>query len=430
MGRPAFTRFLVPRAGTAGRGVRWAGESATWDALLDRGRRRAALVRPQRAYQVDPAAGLESLVSLLAVATVPDTVLLWASGVPGRRDLAPGLAEVDPPVPGPLDRPLWGVATSGSTGSAKLALGHADAWESIALHYERALYADCSPGGMPPVLATCLPLQFSASFFMTVLPSLLLRRDLVVFPPHDWSAVHDAATSREVAVLGVPALAAAACLAMTRPVDARRVALFLGGGHLGAERVRLIRERFEGASVRNVYGTAETGAVAVDPAPGHNQHVGHPVVGKAVWLEGTDERGIGTVAVAGPDCCLAIWRPGQDARCNEGYVAATDHGRFDDQGRLCLEGRVDGGEKLHGMLVYPRAIERHLLTLPGVADARVLVRRTETGLEHLTARVVGRVGADEVRAHCASLAEAERPSRVECVPESTALAAYSANGKL
>ena len=325
---------------------------------------------------------------------------------------------------------LWGVATSGSTGNTKLALGHADGWEFIALHYERALYADCFPDGMPPVLATCLPLKFSAAFLMTVLPSLFLRRDLVIFPSHDWSAVHAESAHRDVAVLGVPALVAAACLGMSRPVDAHRVALFLGGGHLGAERVRLVRERFEGASVRNLYGSAETGAVAVDPDPGHHQHVGHPVVGKAVWLEAVDERGIGAVAVAGPDCCLAIWRSGEQARFNDGYVASTDYGRFDTEGRLCLEGRVDGGEKLRGVLVYPRAVERHLLSLSGVADARVLVRRTETGLEHLMARVVGRAGAEEVRAHCASLAEEQRPSRIECVPEAEALAVYSANGKL
>lgn len=431
MGRPAFTRFLVPRVGAAERGVRWAGDRASWDELLDRGRERAAAVQPQRAYRVDPAAGLESLVSLLAVATVPDTVLLWTSGTPAAgRDIAPGLAEVELPVAGPLNRPLWGVATSGSTGNTKLALGHADHWESIALHYERSLYAGCFPDGMPPVLATCLPLKFSASFFMAVLPSLFLRRDLVIFPSHDWSAVHAESEHRDIAVLGVPALVAAACLGMSRPVDARRVAMFLGGGHLSAQRVRLIRERFEGTSVRNLYGTAETGAVSVDPDPGHNQHVGHPVVGKAVWLEGADERGIGAVAVAGPDCCLAVWRTAEGTRFNDGYVASTDYGRFDAEGRLCLEGRVDGGEKLQGVLVYPRAVERHLLTLPGVADARVLVRRTETGLEHLVARVVGRTGEDEVRAHCASLPEAERPSRIECVPEAEALALYSANGKL
>jgi acyl-CoA synthetase (AMP-forming)/AMP-acid ligase II len=111
-------------------------------------------------------------------------------------------------------------------------------------------------------------------------------------------------------------------------------------------------------------------------------------------------------------------------------VSSTDYGRFDQDGHLCLEGRVDGGEKLMGVLVYPRAVERHLLALDGVSDVRVLVRRTPSGLEHLVARVVGRVDEAAVREHCASLPEIERPSRVECVAERDAAAAYSANGKL
>ncbi|MGX7828474.1 AMP-binding protein [Actinokineospora sp. 24-640] len=403
--------------------MRWGTDFASWDALLRSGRERASAVEPGRAYAVDPAGGLEAIVSLLAVATVPDTVLVWASalGLPGRQ-LAPSLSEVESPVPGPVERPLWAVATSGSSGTPKLALGHADSWELVALHYERAMF----PDGLPPVLATCLPLQFSAAFFMTVLPSLLLRRDLVVFPTQDWEPVHRAAAREDVFVLGVPALAAAAALGMTAPADARRVRMFLGGGHLSAERVRLIRSRFDGVALANLYGTAETGAIAVDDDPGHNQHVGTPIPGKAVWLAGRDERGVGAVAVAGPDCCQYVWRPGEAVTPNPGYVTGTDYARFDERGRLCLEGRVDDGEKLKGVLVYPRAIERRLLTLQGVADVRVLVQRPDTGLEHLAVRVVGAVDAAAVRAHCPELADA----RIECVPETAALAAYSANGKL
>ena len=82
------------------------------------------------------------------------------------------------------------------------------------------------------------------------------------------------------------------------------------------------------------------------------------------------------------------------------------------------------------MLGRPAASRRHLLALDGVADARVLVRRGASGLEHLSARVVGRVTAAQVREHCAELPEIERPTRVECIAEVDALAAYSPNGKL
>lgn len=443
MGRAAFTRFLVPPDPAARPGVHWGGEFAAWDDLLALGRERAAVVDPRHAHVVDPAAGLAALASLLAVATVPDSTLLWAApaalGVP-HRQLAPALSEVTRPAVGETGRPLWGLCTSGSTGAPKVAIGHADLWELIALHYHAAVIDQAAvldpswsgrlPEREPPVLATCLPLQFSAAFFMTVLPSLYLRRDLVVFPADDWSPVVELARTRHVFVLSVPALAAAACLGMAEPVDMRKVTLVLGGGHLSAARVRSIRERFTGVSVANIYGTAETGAIALDRDPGHNEHVGHPIPGKAVWLRDVDAKGVGTLATAGPDCCRYVWRPGEAPVPNPGYVASTDYARFDDAGRLCLEGRVDGGEKLRGVLVYPRSVERHLLALDGVADARVLVHRTDSGLEYLLARVVGSATEAAIREHCAALPHAEQPARVELIPEADALAAYGPNGKL
>ncbi|MFJ1745735.1 AMP-binding protein [Streptomyces sp. NPDC088116] len=452
MGRPAFIRFLTGRhhtvaaahsARTAPTGVRWGRESATWDDLLARGRDRSVAVRAGGTYAVDPAAGLEALASLFAVAVVPDTVLLWAApeflGV-AHRQAAPALSEVaagELPLPRPGHRPMWGVCTSGTSaapgasGRPKVAIGHADEWELIALHCEAAIYRDALPDGPPEALATCLPLGFSAAFFMSVLPALLFRRDLLVFSPHDWSPLYELARTRRVAALGVPALAAAACLAEDGPTDMGSVALFLGGGHLSGPRVDLIRERFTGVSLSNLYGTAETGAVALDHAPGHNRHVGRPVAGKSVWLLDPDERGIGAVAVEGPGRCRHLWRPGTEpVASGSGEATGTDYARFDEDGNLCLEGRLDGGEKLSGVLVYPREIERHVLALDGVGDVRVSVERAPSGLEFLAARVIGGVDERTVRDHCEALPERHRPSRITCASEREAASAYSTHGKL
>ncbi|HVV20616.1 MAG TPA: AMP-binding protein [Pseudonocardiaceae bacterium] len=433
MGRPAFVRFLNEEPGDLERGVTWNGARATWRDLVDAGRRRAACVRRQHAYLVDPTRGLDAIAAFFAVATVPDTVLVWAApstlDLP-RTELAPALYGIAMPTDEPIERPLWGVCTSGSSGASKVAVGHADGLELVALQYDRAIYQPTFPGGAPRTIATCLPLQFSAAFFMTLLPSLYLCRDLVVFAPHDWRPVTDLAASGDLVLLGVPALTAAAALGMAEPVDMSRAAFFLGAGHLSAQRVRTIRGAFTGVALANLYGTAETGAIAVDRDPGHNEHVGFPVPGKSVWINRPDSDGVGAVAVAGPDCCTHLWRPGEPPQPNRSFVASTDYGHFDADGHLCLDGRMDGGEKLFGITIYPRAVERHLLRLDGVADARVRVDRDGEGLEHLSATVVGTVSEADVRAHCASLADTERPSRIECIPETEAVAAYSAHGKL
>lgn len=439
MGRPAFIRFLTGRhrtAAAARAGVRWDGEFATWDELLARGRDRSAAVRPGGTYFVDPAAGPEALASLFAVATVPDTVLLWASPVSlevPHRQIAPALSEAaagELPLPRPDHRSMWGVCTSGSSGRPKVAIGFADEWELIALHCEAAMYQDAVSGGPPDALATCLPLGFSAAFFMSVLPALYSRRDLLVFSPHDWCPLYELARGRRVLALGVPALAAAACLTEETAKDMSSVALFLGGGHLSGPRVDLIRERFTGVAVSNLYGTAETGAIALDHDPGHNRHVGRPVAGKSVWVVDADERGIGALAVDGPGRCRYLWRPGTDPVATAaGQGTGTDYARFDAEGNLCLEGRLDGGEKLVGVLVYPREIERHLLALGGVSDVRVTVERSPSGMEFLAARVVGSVDEHTVREHCGALPERHRPSRITCVSEREAASVYSTHGK-
>lgn len=485
MGRPAFIRFLTgrhhtvaathapaathsvrtaPTARTVPTGVRWGGESATWDDLLARGRDRSVAVRAGGTYAVDPAAGLEALASLFAVAVVQDTVLLWASpeflGV-AHRQIAPALSEVaagELPLSRPDHRPMWGVCTSGTSAASgasagsgasaasgasagsgasggssgpKVAIGYADEWELIALHCEAAIYRDALPDGPPEALATCLPLGFSAAFFMSVLPALFFRRDLLVFSPHDWSPLYELARTRRVAALGVPALAAAACLAEDGPTDMGSVSLFLGGGHLSGPRVDLIRERFIGVSLSNLYGTAETGAVALDHDPGHNRHVGRPVAGKSVWLLDPDERGIGAVAVEGPGRCRrSCGVPVRVSRHRGGETTGTDYARFDEDGNLCLEGRLDGGEKLSGVLVYPREIERHVLALDGVGDVRITVERAPSGLEFLAARVIGGVDERTVRDHCEALPERHRPSRISCSSEREAASAYSTHGKL
>jgi acyl-coenzyme A synthetase/AMP-(fatty) acid ligase len=405
----------------------------SWAALREQGRELAALVQPQQSFVVDPSAGPASLAALFAVASVPDVFLVWAnaaSALGTLRPLAPGLYRLEDARTGPLDRPLWGILTSGSSGRPKVPVGYADLLELIALHYDAAMFRDTfDDGATAGTLATCLPLAFSAAFFMVVLPAVVLQRDLLVFPPHDWRAVWSAARREHVICQSVPAITAAGCLSAPGPVDMSRAALFLGAGYLTRQRADTILSRFRDATLVNIYGTAETGAVAVDRAPGGAAHVGRPIPGKPVWLIDQDEKGTGRIVTTGPDCRQFIWRPGVGLEATGPVVASTDYGHITD-GYLYLDGRVDAGEKLHGVTIYPRLIERHLLELAGVVDVRVLVASDGGGPDRLVARVVGAVDEARVREHCASLPDIERPSKVECISEQAAAAAYSPHGKL
>jgi acyl-coenzyme A synthetase/AMP-(fatty) acid ligase len=413
--------------------LHWNGEFAPWTALLAQGRDRARMVRPRRAYLVDPSHGFEGFVSFFAVATVADTFLLWAKASPDLgplRELAPGLHEIEDSTGEQLRRPLCGIFTSGTTGLPKASVCFADTLEAVAIHYDAAVFRPIFDGSHTAgTFATCLPLQFSAAFFMVVLPAVFLHCDLLVFPPHDWRALCATAQRESVLCQSVPVLATAGIFSVPQRIDMHRTALFLGGGYISRERVRTICSRFLGIKLVNIYGTAETGAISLDREPGNQMHVGRPIPGKPVWIEEMNEHGIGLITTTGQDCAQFYWRPGVGLQSTGGVASNIDYGHFDEESNLYVDGRVDAGEKLHGILVYPRTIERHILRIPDVIDVRVRITH-EYGGEHLSALVVGPVTPDLIREHCGDLPEIQRPARIQCISELDAESAYSAHGKL
>lgn len=433
MGKALFDGFLSEMAaGTQQAGVDWLGEFASWESLLERGRERASLVQPQGSYLVAATCGHEAFASFFAVATVPDTLLLWAraEAYPGPlTQVAAGLYRIDDADQTPRTRPLWGTLTSGSAGRPKVPLGYADQLDLVAMHYDAVLYGHLAGDGSPPTtLATSLPLEYGASFMMVVLPSIFGRRNLVVYPPHDWSAlVRAAQTDRTTACLTVPGIAVAGTLSIPEPLNLPNLHLFMASGYLTAERALTLRERLGEVGLLNCYGATETGVVTLDRDAGGNLHVGQPIMGKPVWIEDPDDTGLGAIATTGLDCREFYWRQEEPLRRPDGVVAVTDLGRFDAEGNLHLMGRIDGGEKLHGLTVYPQMIERHLLTLDGCADVKVSVINAG-GTDKLVAKVVGRATEAQVREKCLELSEIERPALVECVDET--VEAYSRNGKL
>ena len=434
MGRAIFTRWLEqPRLMEAAkkRGVTMNGDFATWETLLRKAKDLAATLSAGHAYVADPTANLDGIIALCAIAMTPDTVLLWAKAqeVPfPLQPLAPGLFLCQSVPNVPLTRPLYATLTSGSSGIPKIPLAYGDLLELIALHYDAALYQPTFPGHPEVnVLATCLPLSYAAAFIMLIVPALFLAKDLLVFPPHKWGELHKVAAREHVVCLCVPSLMAAASVSTVEPIDMSKAALIMASGYLSRARVEMTRAKFRGVSLLNCYGASETGVVTLDRDPDGSFHVGQPIFGKPVWLEDVDEHGIGKVATSGLDCREFYWEQDRIIRRSDGVVALTDRGHFDERGNLYLDGRLDGGEKLHGVTIYPRQIERHLLNLDGVADVRIYITSVN-GIDHLAARIVGSVTEAQVRAYCSTLPEISRPTLVECFTEEAAV--YSAHGKL
>jgi acyl-CoA synthetase (AMP-forming)/AMP-acid ligase II len=414
------------------RGVQIGTKFASWTMLRSKAAEQVPALKPARTYVVDPTAGLETFAALLAVAMTPDAALIWAqpADVPfSVRQIFPGLfACPDRAVP-TSGRPLFATLTSGTSGAHKIAVGWGDFLELVALQYETALYrSPYLPESQVHVLATCLPLKFGATFLMAVIPAMFLSYDLVVFPPHRWDFLHAVAAREPVACITVPSLLAAASASSSGRIDMSKAALLTIAGYLSKSRIESVQDKFQGIRILSSYGATETGVVTLDTGPdGKHFHVGRPILGKPVWLTDVDSEGVGKIATAGPDCRAFYLGDAQALGGTDGTVATTDFGHFDSAGNLYLDGRIDGAMKINGMTIYPQRIERHLLTLPGVVDARVRIDTTNT-LERLEARLVGSITEGVVREHCAMLPEECRPSVVHCFAEGEDV--YSGHGKL
>ena len=429
----AFQGWMDRRSAAAAaiNGVTIGDTFATWAEIDARAVGQAADLATFGSYVVDSGQGLDSIVALLAVCRTEGACAFWGEpgdiALPSQR-AAPALLRVTN-IPRRFgNRAIYGSLTSGSSGAAKLPVGYSDQLPLVGLHYDRMLYepvlGDVREGG---ILATSLAPAYSAALMMAIIPAWQGARNLMLAKADRWDRIFAAAARRPVVAVTVPAMLPLACVAAPPDVDGRELTLITTAGYLTRGRIAALHARLPNIGLLSSYGASETGIMTLDPAPTGDLHMGRPLFGKAVWLSNMTEDGVGKVTTTGPDC-RDYYLDGAPIRHSDGTVAVTDLGHFDAAGNLYLDGRLDAGEKLRGVTIYPRRIERHLLELDGLEDAKVqIVEGPGLASEQILATVVGDVAEGMLHEHCRSLPEFLRPSRyVVSAPDT----AYTARGKL
>jgi acyl-CoA synthetase (AMP-forming)/AMP-acid ligase II len=129
--------------------------------------------------------------------------------------------------------------------------------------------------------------------------------------------------------------------------------------------------------VRSLYGASECGGITYDASPDGtvaetgDGAVGLPLPEVEVRLSG-DEGRVTARSRAVAFGYLSGVEAGGDGEFSEGWFRTGDTGRFDDQGRLVLTGRIGALVNVAGRKVNPREVETALLAVPGVGDAAVL----------------------------------------------------------
>ena len=194
--------------------------------------------------------------------------------------------------------------------------------------------------------------------------------------------------------------------------------LVSAGASLELETVRGFHERF-GLKIHSFYGTSEAGGIAFDSDADLDDvsTVGRPLPGVTIDLR-PDESvppDYGRIHVRSQAVCPCyVGDTPEGGELGEGGFLTGDYGRVLRDGRLILAGRVSWFINVAGRKVQPGEVERILLEMDGVTDARVLAAADIARGEQVTAVVAGPPGLTPaaVRQHCASRLAAYKIPRI------------------
>ncbi len=294
--------------------------------------------------------------------------------------------------------------TSGTTGEPKIAARPGPCAVAEAQHYIESIGIEADD-----VILNLTPMNHAYAYGLCVIVSLLASPTLVSMRRFSPTLVH-----RAIAELGITVLPAVPVMldmllfgAGDRLYDPSR-RIFTAGAPLPARTARNFRQVC-GSVVRPLYGSTETGVIAI--APGDHETdadcVGPPVNGVEVKTrasEGTNCReDFGRVYVRSSSMMagyVARWGLDRSHLVN-GWFTPGDLGQFDRLGELHLNGRETDVINVFGAKVVPSEVEEVLQMLPEVAEAKVYAGQS-SGSQFVKAAIVAASPIDgaKIRAHC------------------------------
>jgi acyl-coenzyme A synthetase/AMP-(fatty) acid ligase len=186
--------------------------------------------------------------------------------------------------------------------------------------------------------------------------------------------------------------------------------LITAGARIDVETVLWFRTRLD-RKVHSFYGSSETGGITYDDSDSVSDplNVGRALPETTVTVRDPEPGAAhGRVFVSGG--AVASRYANVDSHDSllaftDGGFLTSDVGRLDGDGCLVLTGRVSGLVNVAGRKVDPAEVERTLLQLPGIADARVFGMACDMRGQQVVAFVVR---ADvtltplAIRQHCAA----------------------------
>jgi long-chain acyl-CoA synthetase len=232
--------------------------------------------------------------------------------------------------------------------------------------------------GADDVNFACIPASHSYGLGNLVMPLLWQGTGVALRQPFNSSQLmHDVATGGATVLPGVPFMFEH--IRSLGPADRLPKSLRLlisAGARIDPQTVAWFHDCL-GRKVHSFYGSSETGGISYDDSDGLQEpgHVGRPMPETTVAIEGANGGREGRIFIRSNAVALGYARTvGAPAPTGfrDGGFLSRDVGFLDDEGRVVLTGRASELVNVAGRKVDPAEVERTLLALPGIADARVL----------------------------------------------------------
>lgn len=311
--------------------------------------------------------------------------------------------------------------TSGTTGQAKVALRPGPAAMAEARHYVETTGISAAD-----TIMVAAPQSHAYCYGMGTMVPLLSGASIVTMRAFETGLVQSALRNANVTVFpAVPAMLGSLMFGTAADLFAQVKTVFSAGAPLNEKTARAFQRKF-GITVRPLYGTTETGGIAISGAGDAAVAgicVGPPMRGVEVKIGNAGDGlspNVGMLSVRSESMMLGyLDEQGVDqSMISEGWFKTGDLATIGEQGRISLHGRQSEVINVGGMKVIPSEVESVLLTLPGVSENKVYASEDRSGAQSVRAAVVAEaVSEADVRAHCEKhLVYYKRPTVVSFLP--------------
>ena len=296
--------------------------------------------------------------------------------------------------------------TSGTTGQPKIAARPGLCALAEAAHYIDTIGIDAND-----LLLVAPPMSHAYAYGMGAMVPLLSGANMATMRRFSPRLVHDAFEQPGITIFPAVPMMLEMLLFGGRRLHGGARCVLTAGSPLPERTARDFRKRF-GIAVRPLYGTTETGGIAVAPADG--EPLSGEVIGPAMQGVSAEVRFSGPTAELGNGVGILHVRSSSmmagylnddgldDAWLDRGWFSTGDLARLDSAGNIHLLGRQAEVINVGGMKVVPSEVEGVISTLPGVRSVKVYRGCRRKAVQFVKAAIVADPGLDvaAVRAHC------------------------------